>query len=60
MYSSWDMVHNRETDRWTDRKSDKERWVPHLMKIVQEQWLQLKMRFLLGYNMEIIIYWGEN
>ena len=23
--------------------------------IVQEQWLQLKMKFLLGYNIEIVI-----
>ena len=28
-------------------------------KIVQEQWLQLKMKFLLGYNMKIVIYWGR-
>ena len=29
------------------------------MKMVQEQWLQLKIKFLLGYNMKIAIYWGE-
>ena len=38
------------------------------IKIVQEQWLQLKMKFLLGYNMKIVkwrgltfggvVYWG--
>ena len=25
------------------------------IKIVQEQWLQLKMKFLLGYNMKFFI-----
>ena len=25
------------------------------IKMVQEQWLQLKMIFLLGFNMEIVI-----
>ena len=25
------------------------------IKMVQEQWLQLKMKFLLGYNMTIVI-----
>ena len=33
MYSSWDMVHNGWVDRidgQTDRKSDIQRWVPHL------------------------------
>ena len=25
------------------------------IKMVQEQWLQLKMKFLLGYNMKIVI-----
>ena len=29
-------------------------------KMVEEQWLQLKMKFLLGYNMKIAIYWGGN
>ena len=24
----------------------------------QEQWLQLKMLFLLGYNLKIVIQWG--
>ena len=24
-----------------------------IIKMVQEQWLQLKMKFLLGYNMKI-------
>ena len=28
------------------------------IKVVQEQWLHLKMKFLLGYNMKIIIWWG--
>ena len=28
------------------------------IKMVQDQWLQLKMMFLLGYNMKIVIYWG--
>ena len=27
--------------------------------MVQEQWLQLKMKFLLGFNMEIIALWGK-
>ena len=30
------------------------------IKMVEEQWLQLKMKFLLGYNMKIVIYWGGN
>ena len=25
------------------------------IKMVQEQWLQLKMKYLLGYNMKIVI-----
>ena len=29
------------------------------MKMVQEQWLQLKMRFLLSCNMKMAIYWGH-
>ena len=29
------------------------------IKIVQEQWLQLEMKFLLGHNMKIVIYLGE-
>ena len=28
------------------------------MKVVQEQLLQLKMKFLLGYNVKIVILWG--
>ena len=28
-------------------------------KIEQEQCPQLKMLFLLGYNLKIIVYWGE-
>ena len=28
-------------------------------KMVQEQWLQLKMLFLLGYNLKKFIYWEE-
>ena len=27
--------------------------------MVQEQWLQLKMKFLLDDNMKIVIQWGE-
>ena len=27
-------------------------------KMEQEQWLQLKMLFLLGYNLKIIVWWG--
>ena len=27
-------------------------------KMLQEQWLQPKLKFLLGYNMKIVIYWG--
>ena len=27
--------------------------------MVQEQWLQLKMMFLLGYNIKIVIEFGE-
>ena len=30
MYRSWDIVHDRWRDRWMDRKSDIQRWVPHL------------------------------
>ena len=26
--------------------------------MVQVQWLQLKMKFLLGYNIKFVIYWG--
>ena len=26
------------------------------IKMVQEQWLQLKMTFLLGYNLNIVIF----
>ena len=29
------------------------------IKMVQEQWLQLKMKFLLVYNMKFFIKWGE-
>ena len=29
------------------------------MEMVQEQRLQLKMKFLLGYNMKIVILWGD-
>ena len=29
------------------------------MEMVQEQRLQLKMRFLLGYNMKIVALWGD-
>ena len=29
------------------------------MKVAQEQRLQLKMKFLLGYNMKVVIYFGE-
>ena len=29
------------------------------IKMVQEQWLQLKMKFLLVYNMKFVIKWGE-
>ena len=28
------------------------------IKVVQEQWLQLEMKFLFGHNMKIVIYWG--
>ena len=28
-------------------------------KMDQEQWLQLKMLFLLGYNLKIVVQWGE-
>ena len=28
------------------------------IKMIQEQELQLKMKFLLGYNMKIVIQWG--
>ena len=31
----------------------------HQMEIVQEQRLQLKMTFLLGYNMKIVALWGN-
>ena len=34
MYSSWDMVRNRQGDRQTDRKSDILRWVPNLKRIL--------------------------
>ena len=27
--------------------------------MIHEQWLQLKMKFLLGYNLKIIFYWGK-
>ena len=27
------------------------------MEMVQEQWLQLKMRLLLGYNLKIVVLW---
>ena len=31
------------------------------IQIVPEQWLQLKMKFLLGYNMKIVTWWeGTN
>ena len=29
------------------------------METVQEQRLQLKMKFLLGYNMKIVVLWGN-
>ena len=29
------------------------------MEMVQEQRLQLKMKFLLGYNMKIVALWGK-
>ena len=29
------------------------------MEMVQEQQLQLKMKFFLGYNMNIVALWGE-
>ena len=29
------------------------------MEVVQEQRLQLKMTFLLGYNMKIVVLWGN-
>ena len=29
------------------------------MKMVQEQRLQLKMKFLLGCNMKVVIYFGD-
>ena len=29
------------------------------IKMVQEQWLQLKMKFLLGYNMKTVVWSGE-
>ena len=28
-------------------------------KMMQEQWLQLKVKFLLGYDTKTIIKWGE-
>ena len=28
-------------------------------KMEQEQWLQLKIMFLLGYNLKIVIWWGD-
>ena len=28
------------------------------MEMVQEQWLQLKIKFLLGYNMKIVVFFG--
>ena len=28
-------------------------------KMVHEQWLKLKMLFLLGYNLKIVIWWGK-
>ena len=27
--------------------------------MVQEQGLQLKMKFLLGYNMKMVVLWGD-
>ena len=33
IYGCWDMVRNRLTG-WTDRKSEKQKWVPHLKKIL--------------------------
>ena len=29
------------------------------MEMVQEQRLRLKMKFLLGYNMKIVVLWGD-
>ena len=29
------------------------------MEMVQEQRLQLKIKFLLGYNMKIVALWGD-
>ena len=28
-------------------------------KMEQEQWLQLRMLFLLGYNLKIVVWWGR-
>ena len=28
------------------------------IKIVQEQWLQLKINFFLGYNLKIVNWWA--
>ena len=28
-------------------------------KMEQEQWLQLKKLFLFGYNLKIVLWWGE-
>ena len=36
MYGSWDMVRGGRTDRRTDRKSDIQRWVPHLKIILSK------------------------
>ena len=29
------------------------------MKMAEKQWLQLKAKFLLGYNMKTFIKWGN-
>ena len=29
------------------------------MEMVQEQWLQLKTRFSMGYNMKSFVLWGD-
>ena len=29
------------------------------MEMVQEQRLKLKMKFLLGYNMKMVVLWGD-
>ena len=36
------------------KKSMKLKW-----KMVQDQWLQQKMKFLIGYYLKIVIQWGQ-